>query len=183
MAAFTSALIALGTAASVAGAAVSAYGQNKALDAQKEAEGVRRNSMMIDAQRRKREVIRQGQIVRSQNIAATAASGANGPGSSASPGNYGGVMGRTYSNLEGINTQTAIGNAMFDINARVTDAYGISAMGGTISSIGGGLSSMGGQFQQSSQALSRVGAVGGTTGNTQGVSYNSDPWGNVRSQF
>ena len=180
MAAFTTALIALGTAASVAGAGVAAYGQQQAISAQKEGEKVRRNAMMIDSQRRKREFVRQGQIVRAQNVAAATSSGAGDRGSSALPGNYGGVMGRTYNSVEGVNTQTAIGNQMFDINQRVTDAYGLSAMGGSISDIGGGLTRMGSTFSQSSEAIARVGSVGGTTGNTQGANYNSDPWYGIR---
>lgn len=180
MAAFTTALIALGTAASVAGAGVAAFGQQQALAAQKDGERIRRNAMMIDSQRRKREFVRQGQIVRAQNVAAATGSGAGDRGSSALPGNYGGIMGRTFNSVEGVNTQTAISQQLFDVNSRVTDAYGLSAMGGTISDIGGGLSRMGSTFAQSSEAIARVGAVGGTTGDTQGASYNSDPWYGVR---
>lgn len=180
MAAFTTTLLALGTAASVAGSVVSSMGNQKAIAAQQEAEKIRRNSMIIDSQRRKREAIRQGQIVRANNVAAATNQGAGDQGSSALPGNYGGVAGRTNTTIQGINSNMTLGQQIFDVNQRVTDAYGLSAMGGTISSIGSGIASMGAQFAQSSEAISRIGAVAGTVGNTQGASYSSDPWAGVR---
>lgn len=174
------ALLALGTAASVAGAAVSGYGNMQQIAAQKDSERIRRNSMVIDSQRKRREIIRQAQITRHQNIAQANAQGASGEGSSVLPGNLGGVAGQTISNLRGVNTAEVIGGMMFDSNSRVSDAGMISAVGGTISDIGSGLRSLGGSFASSAEAYGRVSEVGGTVGQTSGATYSSDPWAGIR---
>ena len=181
MAAFTSLLLGLGTALSVAGTAVSAYGQSQAIEAQKESERIRRNAMIIDSQRKRREIIRQTQVVRAQNVAQATGQGAAGSGSSALPGNYGGIMGRAATDTRGVYTAQVFGQQIFDQNAKVTSAQGLSAFGGTIASVGSGISSLSGSISGVSDAANRVnGGSGGTVGGTSGATYESDPWAGIR---
>ena len=172
MAAFTGTILGLaGAAAGAIGAGVSAYGNQQAMAAQKQQEAIRRTGMLIDFQRRRREQVRQSQMVRAQNVAVANAQGASGEGSSGLPGNLGGVSGRLTSNLRGINTNYALGNSMFDANAQETAASQYNAFGGTLGNLGGGLRSFSGSLVQSSEAINRITGYGGTYEPTQGTQY------------
>lgn len=151
MAALTTIIAGIGIAASIAGAAGSLYAsqqqasaQKRAIAAQQEAERQRQLAMNLDAQRKKREQIRQAQVYRAQALATTTAQGAS--QGSGLEGAYGQISGQSGTNLQGINQNQEIGNNIFAANraygqaqADMADAQGSAATFQGISSLGGGL--------------------------------------------
>jgi hypothetical protein len=169
MAAFTSILIGIGIAASVAGAVMTATAQSKAakaqmkaIEEQRKAEEVRRKQMQTDAARKRRGVIREMQIARAQ--AANNATNQGAAGGSGLYGGYGQISGQAGSQIVGINNVEGFGNRIFDHNANASQFYqqaaghqADAAFGGTMQSIGGGLSSMGNSIARNYGAIQRVG--------------------------
>jgi hypothetical protein len=159
------------TALAIAGLAVGAVGvgisyysatqqasaQEDAIAAQQRAEALRKKQMNLDAMRRKREIVRASIAARSRALATTTAQGAG--GGSALGGAYGGISGRTQTNLLGINQNQEIGLGMFDANMDMLSAYRSSAQAGAFGAMGAGLSTLGGALLKNNESIARVGTT------------------------
>ena len=163
--------MALGTAIAIAGLALGAYGtyqqyqssqkqagfQAQAISEQRRAEEQRRRSMELDATRRRRELIRRAIAARSSSVNIAANQGAAQPGSSAIPGAFGGIQGRTGVDILGVTQNREIGRSIFDANAGSSYAYQQAAIAGGDAAFGSGLRSLGGAFVTAQAPLNRVG--------------------------
>lgn len=117
------------------GTVVSAFGQWKQSDIAKKQEKMRQRQMNLEADRRKREIIREGQRARAMALNnATAQGAAEGSGLQ---GGYGQIAGQTNNSLLAINQDQSIGNRMFSLAGKY-------ANWGTVSSIGQGVTQLGG---------------------------------------
>jgi len=164
MAALTTILIGAAVAATVAGTAIAYQGQRAQAKAQKQAlaiqmqqEETRRQAMNLDANRKKREVLRQQQLLRAQALATAANQGAGGPGSSGIEGAIGQIQGQSGVNQLGINQQQELGNTMFDQNQQITAAGIRAANAGGMVALGTGLSSLGGAVIRNAGTIGRIG--------------------------
>lgn len=137
MAALTSILIGVGLAASAAGTVMNAQAQQKQAKAQQKAENARQRAMNLDAQRRRRQVVREMQQARALALASANQQGAAAPGSSALGGAYGQISGQAGTNILGINQNQELGNQVFAANREAGQAATQGAFGGAIESIGG----------------------------------------------
>lgn len=164
MAALTTILIGAAVAATVAGTAIAYQGQRAQAKAQKQAlaiqmqqEETRRQAMNLDANRKKREVLRQQQLLRAQALATATNQGAGGAGSSGIEGAIGQIQGQSGVNQLGINQQQELGNTMFDQNQQITAAGIRAANAGGMVALGTGLSSLGGAVIRNAGTIGRIG--------------------------
>src|SRR6266550_5996696 len=105
------ALSGLGVGAQVFGAVHAAEAQKEEIQAQQKSEAVRENSMKLDAQRKRREMVRQGILARSQALAQGTAQGAQ--FGSGLAGAEAGITEQTAYNVLGVNEQQQAGSAIF----------------------------------------------------------------------
>ena len=159
MAALTSIAVAAGIGLGVAGAATSISGASEANQAQQailaaeaKAEKVRQEAMLNDADRRRRQMIRQGIIQRSQALSTATNQGAN--ESSALPGAFGQIQGNTSFAVSGVNEQVNFGTQLFKANQELLAAKSQLANAQETSSIGSSISSLGGSL------ISNAGTIG-----------------------
>jgi hypothetical protein len=152
----------IGIALGVIGAATSFFGSQDAneasqaaIAAQQRQEAIRKQAMDVDADRRRRQAIREMLIARSTAVARGAAQGAGQSGSSALPGAFGQIAGRAGFTLEGINTNQYLGNDMFSATQQLfeakkdlADAQSTMQLGSSLSSLGGGLLGSAGTFDR-----------------------------------
>lgn len=167
-------LAAAGAVASFIGSSKSSSAQEASIDAQQRAEAIRFKAMKLDADRRRREMIRQGMIARSQALATGTAQGMS--SGSAQHGAFGQVAGFTNWNISGINQNEQIGTELFAANRELLSARRQEASAATISSFGAGLSSLGGAV------LGNIGAINRVTNNLQSPNqpYNiTSPYNNL----
>lgn len=165
-------LAGIGIALGVAGAVTSFFGSKGESDAQKAAiaaqqrqEAIRQEAMRVDADRRRRQLIREMLIARSTAVQRGANQGANAAGSSALPGAFGQVAGRAGFGLEGVNTSLRLGEDMFSAQQQLLAAKLDMANAQHTSQIGKSLSSLGGAFLGNVGTIDRVfGGFGGTGG-------------------
>jgi hypothetical protein len=160
MAAFSAIIGAIGLGLSAAGTFMqysAAKDQAKynaqAYQLQAEAEKQRQLQMNLEAQRKKREIVRNAIIARSDALAATTAAGAAGKGSSALPGAYGAISGQEGGQLLAVNQNQQIGNKIFDIHAQMFQAYSNAASAGSQAATGSGLSSIGGMLMKQNTTI------------------------------
>ena len=137
MAAFSSIIAATGVAVGAAGAVTSFVGQQAAMEAQRKAETLRTKQMELEAQRKVREQVRQNQAARSAALA-TATAGGSSEGSILE-GAYGGIGGKTGSNISGIQQNADFGRAMFQANAERDAGLQTASFGSAFSSLGQGI--------------------------------------------
>lgn len=161
-ASFLTVLTAIGVAGGLAGTAVQMAGQKRAaaaqdaaLQEQQKAEALRREAMNVDAERRKRAIIRQSIAARSQAVAAASASGAM--QGSGLPGAIGGISGQTTENLNTVSGNQAFGNEMFGINNAMLNNYRDAASASSMSATGAGISSLAGGLVSGASTFNRVG--------------------------
>ncbi len=155
------ALTSIGIALSVAGTAVSvigAFGQARAAKQQAEAfekaENAREAQMKLDAQRRRREVIRQTLAARS-----LALSNATAQGAAQGSGLAGGMAQATATGaqeIRSVNQSEQLGGRIFSANRQGARAQAREAFWGSVGSFGGGLSSLGGMTLQNQDLFRRV---------------------------
>lgn len=157
-------IAATGLAISAAGAATQYVGQQKqakaqkqAIAAQQEAENTRRRQMELDANRKKREAIRQEMIQRSQAVATATNQGAASEGSSALAGVEGMLAAQTGGTVKAINQNVELGTDIFNSNAQVSAAQGRAASGASQASTGSGISSLGGALVNNSKTIAKIG--------------------------
>lgn len=152
----------IGAAVSLVGTVVSASAQqtmvNEQTSASKRAENAREQQMQLDAQRRRRQAVREGLLARSMSLSAGVNQGA-GYGSGVA-GGMAGAMGQSLENQQGINSGEILGSRVFQANRDYFDAtqkgqagmamgQGISAVGGAIVSNAGAIGRLGGGAGQS----------------------------------
>lgn len=156
------------TIALVGGLAISAAGMLTQMDASKKAvsaqkgvlgeqqnqEGIRERAMELDARRRKREIIRQGIIARSQALSTTTNQGA--ASGSGLQGAYGQIQGQQNWTLSGIDAALNNGRDMFASNKTMLDFRKSEADAGAQMAIGSGLSSFGGKVASSAGHFDNV---------------------------
>jgi hypothetical protein len=151
-----------------------AEAQQQALDFQQQAESKREQAMKLDAERRQREIVRQGVAARSMALATATTQGAAANGSSALGGAYGQISGRTGVNALGINQQSEIGSSMFALNRGVLGAYRDAASAGSSAAAGAGLVSLGGMFMKNYDMIPKIGVtLGGLFSNSNPVNVGS----------
>ncbi len=164
MAALTTMLLSAGLALSAVGTGTAIYGQHQAAKAQGEAlqeqqkaETLRQQMANVDADRRRREVVRQSIAARSQALASANADGGTGQGSSLLPGAYGGISGQSTTNMNTINENQQAGDAMFGINRNMLGDYRAAASAGAVGAMGSSLTSLGGAILNNIGSISRIG--------------------------
>lgn len=157
MAALSTALVAVGVAASIGGSVMQYQAQQEAQDAQNVQNTIRQDAMRNDANRRRREIVRQAALARATTLATATNQGAAAPGGSAVPGSYGQITGMELRDLNAVNTSETQGNQMFALNRQVDSAYRGAALGGTVAGIGGSIQSLGGAIQATGRTFNSVG--------------------------
>lgn len=141
-----------GTALAAGGTALQIKGQMDANKAAKDAERLRQGQMNVEAERQKRQVIRQSLVARGEAINTAAAQGAS--EGSGLAGGISQIAGQANENIGAISTSQGIGNAMFGVNRRASNAA-------TTASFGQGLSSLGGALFKNQEPIGRLGAYYG----------------------
>jgi hypothetical protein len=159
MAAAAIAAIGVGIAGYGAYQSSSSASQSNALQAQsvaiqQEQLALQKKSMELDA-RRRRDIIRQNVAARSAALATTVAQGAQ--FGSALPGAYGGIEGRTGTNLLGIDQNLEIGRDMFGLKSRGAEVSGQIANANSNAASGAAMTSLGGALVTNSGQLAKVG--------------------------
>lgn len=162
MAVLSTIIAAIGVAAAVAGVGATIYAsqqqasaQKKAIAAQQQAEAARKRAMELDAQRQRRQQIREAQVKRYQALAIANAQGAQ--GGSGIEGAYGQISGQSGTNILGINQNEELGGRIFDANAAKGQADMQYASAGGIAGAGAGLSSLGGALVKNSGTIGQIG--------------------------
>jgi hypothetical protein len=125
--------------------------------------------MNLDANRKKREAIRQGQVASAKSENAAYQQGAG--NSSGEAGAQGNIAGAIDNQIHAVNQSQEIGNTIANYN-RIAAFQGARASsirasnpGGELSEIGSGLSSLGGGLVRNEGTISRVGSyIGGFGG-------------------
>jgi hypothetical protein len=160
MAAAAIAAIGVGIAGYGAYQSSSSASQSNALQAQsvaiqQEQLALQKKSMELDARRRRRDIIRQNVAARSAALATTVAQGAQ--FGSALPGAYGGIEGRTGTNLLGIDQNLEIGRDMFGLKSRGAEVSGQIANANSNAASGAAMTSLGGALVTNSGQIAKIG--------------------------
>lgn len=129
--------------------------QEQLIAVQQRQEGIREQALTLDAQRRRRQAIRQSMIQRAQALTTATSQGAS--QGSALGGSYGQIAGELNFAMEGINQQEAFGHQMFSANRDALVARRAMAASETQSTTGSGLSSLGGTLISNLGPISRMG--------------------------
>ena len=143
-----------GTIMQMQAAQKAAAAQKRALMAQQKAEASREQAMRLDAQRKKRETIRQAIVQRSQALAAGTNQGAQ--YGTALPGAYGQIQGQAAAQFGAIGVQESIGAEIFSQNRQVLSARKEEAAAGAQAALGSGISSLGGAIGKGLGAIGRM---------------------------
>lgn len=141
-------LAAASIATTVVGTALQIRGQRQQAAALQDAENQRRQQQTLDAQRARRQVVRDSLRARALASATAAAQGAS--GGSGLQGGYAQIAGQAGRGILAINQNEAIGNNIFDANARAGRA-------GTLAATGAGLSTLGNTILSNLGTIQRVG--------------------------
>lgn len=135
MAALTTTLLVAGLAASAIGTGISVYGGIKQQEAAKKAEDAREKQLSLDSARRRRQILRNAIIARSN-----ATSNAAGQGallSSGLEGGRAGVSAEAGRQTLAVNQNESLGGQIFSANRDAYTASGIQGFGQGVSTIGG----------------------------------------------
>lgn len=174
MAAISTMVAAAGVGIAAAGAVTNfaAAKQQKAANAQsiaaqQQAEAIRQKAMEVDANRRRRQLVREGIIARSQALATTTSAGAN--QSSGLFGAIGQISGRTAWGVSGINASESTGSQLFAANQDLLRAKLSMGNAQSLGQVGSGLTSLGGAMVNSYGAMDRI--FGSTGASNTGFKY------------
>lgn len=137
--------------------------QTQIINSEQKAEQARQQSMLLDADRRKREIVRQGIIARSQALTVGTSQGAS--FGSALPGVMGQIGGEQSFNYLGVNNAVSLGTDIFNANQGVLQGRLGEAAAGTKSALGSGLSSFGGKIGGLTSQIGSLTKGWGGTGN------------------
>ena len=161
-----------GLALSASGAISNIFGASKtnkanaaAIEAQQKMLAIQQQANRIDADRRRRALIRDAVIQRSMALARATNQGASSAGSSALPGAYGQIAGRAAGGISQINQNLQTSESLYAANQELFRAKLAAGNASMYSQIGSGLSSLGGAL------LSNREALGNIFGNNRGISY------------
>ena len=121
------------------GTVVSVFGQFKQADIAKKQEKLRKRQMNLEAQRRQRDIIREG--IRARATASLTLPLRGAAEGSGLQGGYGQITGAMNRNILALGQDQAIGNKMFKRSAQYADY-------GTVSSIGEGVYKLGQTWAQ-----------------------------------
>lgn len=167
---FVTAAIGIGLAASAAGSYMSYKGAQSTAkasrqaaeeqaSASRQAEAARRQQMNLDALRKRRQSVREANVMRSQAMVAGVNQGAG--GSSSLAGGIAQVTGDQMANESSIAQAQDIGGRIFDANSAYSEAgfrYDIArAKASTTGAWGSMLTSLGGMAVQNSGTIGRIG--------------------------
>lgn len=151
------ALAGAGIGAQIAGAKQSNDAQKQEIAAQQQSEAIRQQGMNLDAQRKRREQVRQGMLAQSQALTAGANSGAQ--YSSGVAGAVAGAGEQAQYNVLGTNEAQGIGNQLFQSNRNIFAAKSRQADAASLSATGSGLSSLGGALLGNIGSINRIGGA------------------------
>jgi hypothetical protein len=139
-----------GLVISGAGAGISYKASQDQSQASRRAEQARKQQAALDAERRRREIIRNAQLAQATRATNLTSAGVS-LDSSASAGAYGQIAGAQGSQINDLSQNLSLGYQVFDANM----AY---ARAGAFGALGSGLSQFGSQLMSSSAPLARVGS-------------------------
>lgn len=151
------ALAAVGTHQTIKATKSAEKAQLAQIAAQRRAEQLRQRQMELDAQRKRREALRNMLIARSTALANITAAGA-GQGS-ALPGATAGIMGQFGRQIQAVNQNQIIGAGMFEANMDSFTAQAANARAQGQAGVGQALVSLGGSIVQNVGAIDRVGTT------------------------
>lgn len=120
------------------GGIVSAIGSMKQAKASAKAEKLRERQMRLEAMRKRRELIREGQVARAEALSNATSQGA--ASSTGLFGGYGQITGTTNRNVLATNQDEEISGKIFKANRQYASAGGLVAIGQGISSFGSAFS-------------------------------------------
>lgn len=147
------ALAAVGLVLGAVGIGVQMYGQKKQTEALNKAEDARKQQLALDSIRKRREIIRN--ILISRSNAEFSAAGQGASFGSALPGAYGGISGQGGGQTLAVNQNEQLGGQIFSANKDYYNASGITGLGQ-------GLQSLGGMFMTNAGTISKIGqTIGG----------------------
>lgn len=124
----------VGLALSAVGVGVSAYSAVQSAEASQDAERARKQQMQLDANRRRRESIRESMLAQGQALNAAAAQGAS--EGSAVKGATAAISGNAAESIVNTNQNVALGNQIYDANGRRAGWEGIGSIGQGVQSWG-----------------------------------------------
>lgn len=150
MPAVTTALSAIGLAASIGSTVAGVVGANKEAKAEDKAESARKKAANLDALRRQRQAIREMQQQRAIAVSNATAQGAE--AGSGLQGAIGQVTGQGNSNILGIEQQRQLGNEVFAANKQARSARTLQATAEGIGQLGGSLVKNAGTIESIGQA-------------------------------
>lgn len=158
---------AIGSVVSVVGQVMSYSAQQRMINEQtaasKRAENAREQQMQLDAQRRRRQAVREGLLARSMSLSAGVNQGAQyGTGVA---GGMAGAMGMSLENQQGVNSGEILGSRIFQANRDYFDA---TQRGQAGMALGQGISALGGALTSNAGAIGRL---GGGTGSEPAPQY------------
>lgn len=130
--------------------------QEVVINNQQKAESARQQAMLLDATRKKREIVRQGIIARSQALAVGTSQGATGANSSAMGGVTGQIDAQQAFNYVGVNNAVSFGTDIFKANQGVLEGRRMEARAGADAAVGAGLTSLGGSVAKSSGSMGKI---------------------------
>lgn len=148
MAAISTIVAGIGIAAGVAGTVVQMKGAKDAQKGQERAEKLRQQQMELEAQRERRNIIRQTLQARATALSNASAQGAE--GGSGLQGGYGQIQSQGGNAMIATNENQAIGQQMFSAQRQIS-------RGNSMSATGSGISSLGGALVQNSDTIGRIG--------------------------
>lgn len=146
----------IGTAISLVGTFMQTSAQQKMVAEQtaasKRAENGREQQMQLDAQRRRRQAVRESLLARSMSLTVGTSQGAQyGTGVAAG---MSGATSQSLENQQGINSAELIGSRIFQANRDYFDA---TQRGQSGMALGAGISSIGGAIVSNAGAISQLG--------------------------
>lgn len=154
------ALSAAGTATQMMGAKDLAEASNRGTDAQVKAEGLREQAMHLDADRKRREMVRAGIVARGQALSQATGQGAQ--YGSGIQGAMGAITEQTNYNQLGTSQNEQISSGLFGANRELLAARRSETSAQTLNSIGGGLSTLGGSLAKNTEGINRLAGWGST---------------------
>lgn len=165
---------AAGMFTSLMGAGEQQQAREESIAAQQRMEDIRQQAMRVDADRRRRQMVREYLIARSTALARGTAQGASAQGGSAMQGAFGQAAGRAAFGISGINQVEDFGNQMFAANRALLQAKLHMGDAQATSQMGSSLTSLGGAFLSHGGAMDRV--FGGFGGEMQPMGLTGPSW-------
>jgi hypothetical protein len=145
--------------ASIAGGYLQYKGQQQQTAALQKAERLRERQMNLQAQRERRDAIRQAMAARATALATATSQGASAAGSSALGGAYGQITGEANRQILAINQNQEIGAGIFKANRQYSQASLTTGFGSMVAGVGGAVGGFMESAVKSGAIPSKVGGV------------------------